>query len=232
MGLTAEETLGRNTRDTPATKPLLIKDTNGAERTLPWNYRSVIGMLNYLAGSTRPDASMAVHQVARFSAHPKRSHEKGVMRIARYLRCTADFGMFYKIDLSRGIEVCVDADFAGAWSHETALDPNYVLSRTGYVILLFGCPLFWHSKLQTEIALSATEAEYIALRQSLRNVIPLINLINELLPVLHLNSITPIVKCKVFEDNQSTIAVAKAPSMLPRTKHIGLKYHHFRQFVQ
>ena len=39
-------------------------------------------------------------------------------------------------------------------------------------------------------------------------------------------------KCTVFEDNQSTITVAKAPSMLPRTKYIGLKYHHFRQHVQ
>ena len=38
-------------------------------------------------------------------------------------------------------------------------------------------------------------------------------------------------KCNVYEDNQSTIAIAKAPPMLPRTKHNGLKYHHFRPFV-
>ena len=67
--------------------------------------------------------------------------------------------------------------------------------------------------------------------QALRNVIPLINLINELLPSLDTPHVKPILKCKVFEDNKSTIALAKAPSMLPRTKHIGLKYHHFRQFV-
>ena len=120
-------------------------------------------MLNYLAGSTRPDLAMSVHQVAQFYADPKRSYEKGVMRIARYLLITAKFGMIYKLDLNRGIEVCADADFAGLWTHETAFEPNSVLSRTGYVILLFGCPLFWHSKLQSEIALSTTEAEYIAL---------------------------------------------------------------------
>ena len=154
------------------------------------------------------------------------------MRIARYLKCTSKFGMFYQVNLNRGIEVYVDADFPGSWSNETALDPNYVLSRTGYVILLFGCPLFWHSKLQTEIALSTTEAKYIALSQSLWNGIPLLNLINELIPALDIEPITPLIKCKVFEDNQSTIAVAKAPSMLPRTKHIGLKYHYFWQFVQ
>ena len=70
--------------------------------------------------------------------------------------------MIYKLDLKRGIEVYVDADFAGLWIHETAFDTNSVLSRTGYVIFLFGCPLFWYSKLQSEITLSTTEAEYIA----------------------------------------------------------------------
>ena len=67
--------------------------------------------------------------------------------------------------------------------------------------------------------------------QALRNVIPLVNLLNELIPKLNLPCIKPILRCAVHEDNQSTIAVAKAPSMLPRTKHIGLKHHHFRQHV-
>ena len=98
-------------------------------------------------------------------------------------------------------------------------------------MLLFGCPLFWHSKLQSEIALSTTEAEYIAISQALRKVIPLVNLLNELILKLNLLYIKPILLCAVYEDNQSTIAVAKAPSMLLRTKHIGLKHHHFRQHV-
>ena len=67
--------------------------------------------------------------------------------------------------------------------------------------------------------------------QALRNIIPLMNLMNELLPTLDVPYIKPILKCKVFEDNQSTITLAKAPSMLPRTKHISLKYYHFYQFV-
>ena len=80
VGLTVEENSGRNTKDTPATKPLLIKDTNGEPRSLLLNCRSVIGMMNYLSGSTRPDIAMAVHQTARFCIDPKRSHEKAVMR--------------------------------------------------------------------------------------------------------------------------------------------------------
>lgn len=145
--LDPENASGRNAKDTPATKPLLIKDTNGEDRELPWNYRSAIGMLNYLSGSTRPDIAMAAHQTAWFCIDPNCSHEKAVMRIARYLKCMAKFGIFYKINLSRGLEVFVYADFAGSWTKETAVGPNSASSRSGFVIFLFGCPLFWHSKL-------------------------------------------------------------------------------------
>jgi hypothetical protein len=44
-------------------------------RQFTWSYRQVIGMLNYIVASTRPDISFAVHQCARFSNDPKRSHE-------------------------------------------------------------------------------------------------------------------------------------------------------------
>ena len=83
-----------------------------------------------------------------------------------------------------------------------------------------------------EIALSTTEVEYIAMSQALRNVIPLVNLMNELMLHFDFQYIQPTMKCMVYENNQSTIAVAKAPSMLPRTKHIRLKYYHFRQAIQ
>ena len=124
-----------------------MKDKTRDKRILLWNYRSVVGMLNYLAGLRHPDISIAVHQVAWFCTEPKRSYKKAIIRIARYLKCTAKFGIFYKVNLSKGIEVYVDADFTRAWIYETALDSNSVLSRTSYAILLFGYPLFWHSKL-------------------------------------------------------------------------------------
>ena len=72
-----------------------------------------IGMLNFLAGSTRPDVAFAVHQCARFSAEPKKSHETAVKRIAKYLRGTSMRGLSFRPDKDRCLECFVDADFAG-----------------------------------------------------------------------------------------------------------------------
>ena len=71
-----------NIKDTPAVyKEILHKDELGPHRKQSWKYRSAIGMLNYLAASTRPDCLYAVHQCARFSADPRLSHERAIKRI-------------------------------------------------------------------------------------------------------------------------------------------------------
>jgi hypothetical protein len=106
---------------------------------------------------------MAVHQCARFSANPMRSHEQAVVGIGRNLLSTHIRGMTYTPDPTKGIKVCVDSDFAGGWDPEDAMNADNVYSQTEYVIQYAGCPMYWQSKLQTEIALSTAEAEYIAL---------------------------------------------------------------------
>jgi hypothetical protein len=103
----------------------------------------------------------------------------------------------------------------------------------GYVLRYAGCPMHWASKMQTEIALSTTEAEYIALSQSMREVLPIMWLMQEAhdngIPVL---TTPPKIHCKVFEDNAGAIEIAKVPKMRPRTKHLNIKYHHFREEVK
>jgi len=143
-----------------------------------------------------------------------------------------DKGIIYRPDPSKGLECHVDADFAGGWSSGDHTNPESVLSRTGFVISYAGCPIYWRSKLQTEIALSTTEAEYIALSQAMRDVLPFLNLMEEIHQVIPLQHNDPKFFCKVWEDNRSCIKVAESPKFTPRTKHIALKYHHFRQFVK
>ena len=111
-------------------------------------------MLTYLTGSVRPDIAMAVHQCAQFSVFTMRSHEQAVMRIGCYLLSTREKGMKYKPDSSKGLEVFVDADFTGGWDPADPGNADNIYLRTEFVIWYASCPIFWQSKLQTEIALS------------------------------------------------------------------------------
>jgi hypothetical protein len=125
----------------------------------------------------------------------------------------------------------VDADFAGLWSPSNTHDPISVKSRTGYVITFASCPVLWSSKLQSEIALSTTESEYIAMSQAARDILPLRDLLKEFSSVTQLIVGDTIAHSTIYEDNKGCIDLANAPKLRPRTKHIGIKYHHFRSHV-
>ena len=53
------------------------------------------------------------------------------------------------------------------------MNPISVKSRTGYVLLICGCPVVWVSRLQSDIATSTMEAEYNALSMAMEGLIPL-----------------------------------------------------------
>ena len=65
----------------------------------------------------------------------------------------------------------------------------------------------------------------------MREVIPFMNLMMEVGDIFTLHNPKPVFHCKVFEDNRSCIRVAESPKFTPRTKHITIKYHHFRSYV-
>jgi hypothetical protein len=218
-------------KPTPAIH-VLHPDENGPPREELWNYRSIIGKLNFLAQMTRPDISMAVHNCARFSAKPTSLHEQAVKRIGRYLAHTHTQGLTYRPNNNHSLDMYVDADFAGTWHREYAHLRGSCLSRTGFVIIYNGCPIHWGSKLQSKIALSTTEAEYIALSTALQNLLPLRRILSELCPTSLLHSLPPMGPSTVYEDNASCLALAHRETQLrPRTKHITLKFHHFRDHI-
>ena len=80
--------------------------------------------------------------------------------------------------------------------------------------------------------MSTAEAEYIALSSALRNVIPLMTLMEAIHKIFPLHMMQPEFVCSVHEDNQSCIKIANSTKFTPRTKHIALKYHHFKSFVK
>jgi hypothetical protein len=145
------------------------------------------------------------------------------------------------------VDCYVDANFAGLFSTEDKQDPTSVKSQTGYMILFQGAPLLWVSKMQTQIALSTMEAEYIALSQSMRDLIPIREVLKEIMTIVfnqaadityHKHStlfeeipqdtvLYNIPQSTVYKDNEACLKSARMPKMTPRTKHIGIPNHWF-----
>ena len=84
---------GDQKRTKSAGKPFLLKDQKGAPRKKEFNCRAVVGMLDYLQGSTRTDMPMAVYQCAIFGKDPKLSHERVIQTIVRHLLPTKSNGL-------------------------------------------------------------------------------------------------------------------------------------------
>jgi hypothetical protein len=231
LRLTQESTA---TKETPAPSTVKLRRHEKADIfDGHFHYRSVIGKLNFLEKSTRPDMSYSVHQCARYSATPKAAHGKAVKHIGRYLFGTKTDGIILHPDTNIGFEIYADADFAGTFNPLDDPHRDMARSRTGFVIFYAGCPIFWQSKLQTEIALSTTEAEIISLSASLRVAIPLLEIAKEMKKRGYLIlSNTPKVLCRAFEDNDGAVELATSFKYRPRTRYFSTKFFHFKQYIE
>jgi len=222
-----------STKDTPARSSVILRKH---EESPPFdghfNYRSVIGKLNYLERGSRPDIAYIVHQCARFTANPRVEHGAALKWLGRYLKGTRDKGLILKPKDGRDLEVYVDADFVGNWHESEGDRRDTARSRHGYIIMYAGVPLSWKSQLQGEICLSSTESEYTGLSYALREAIPIMEMLKEMkrhgFPI---RSAKAQVHCRVFEDNSGALEMAKIHKYRPRTKHICTKLHHFRDYV-
>jgi len=219
-------------KTTTASTPPLGTNGDSPPFAEAWKYAAAVGMLLYLASNTRPDIQFAVHQVDRFSHSPRHSHAQAVKRIARYLLGSKDKGIIFQPDMDAGLDCFVDADFAGLYGQEDDQDPVSVKFRTGFVLTLVGCPVIWSSKLQGEITLSSTAAEYVAFSMAMRELLPMRELMKELGDKLHFDFAQgSLIRSTVFEDNQGCLSMVNTPKMSSRNKYLALKYHFFRSHI-
>jgi hypothetical protein len=233
------ETLGLdigiiNGKATPAEGKPLVKDVDGDTAGQHFSYSSVVGMLLYLAGHTRPDIAYAVNCCARYMFCPKRSHEEALKRIGRYLKATRTRGLIMNPSADKlQIDCYPDADFAGMYGHEDPTDPASVKSRTGYVITVANCPVLWQSKLQTETALSTMEAEIVALVHSCRELFPIMDMVTVLGPAVGLLVGDTTMNVSIHEDNAGALILAQTlpPQFTPRSKHYAIKTVWFREQI-
>jgi len=177
-------------------------------------YRAAIGSLLYVAVATRPDILFATTLLARFCEHPKRVHWAAVKRVMRYLKGT-DYSLTYKQQAyPLSIDAYSDADWAG--DVQTRRSTTGVLISTGG-----GSAIIFASRQQNAVALSSTEAEFVAACEASKELTWLLMFLTELgveysQPTLHI-------------DNRSAIALIKNHDVKRRSKHIDIKYHLVRQ---
>ncbi|XP_056164317.1 secreted RxLR effector protein 161-like [Syzygium oleosum] len=182
-------------------------------------YASAVGSLMYAMVCTRPDIAQAVGVLSRYMSNPGREHWNAIKRVFKYLRGTLNFSLCFK-GTGNGnmfdIVGHVDADWGG--------DIDSRRSTSGYVFTLFGAALSWMSRRQSVVALSSTEAEYMALTHAGKEAVWLRRLCLEL--GFEQGAIE--VRC----DNQWAIYLAKNPAFHSRTKHIDIQYHFIREKVE
>lgn len=176
-------------------------------------YKEILGSLLYISTRTRPDIAAAVGILSRESSSPTQKSWIGVKRVLRYLMGSQELGLFFSSnsDVSKPqMNAYSDADWAG--------DRKERKSTSGLVVCMNGTPVIWQSKKQTSVALSSSEAEYIALSECAKEV----KWIRSLLGELDLLQDGPTV---VLEDNTGAIKWGLSE------KHVDLRYHFVKDMV-
>ena len=182
-------------------------------------YGQAVGSLFYLAVATRPDIARTVGNLAHFSQHPGMAHWKAVKHLFRYIKGTLDYKLTFAPSPSGDPELFTsytDADHAGC--------PDTGRSTSGYVIKMGTGAISWSSRLQSLVALSTTEAEFIAAVSCAQEMLWLCNLLTEF--GYNISSAS-----KMRIDNLSALSVAKNPEHHGRMKHLDLRFFWLRDAV-
>ncbi|GBE90151.1 hypothetical protein SCP_1801750 [Sparassis crispa] len=180
-------------------------------------YREAIGSLMYAALGTRPDIAYAVTALSQFMKNPGRPHWEAAKRVFRYLAGTRERWLTFG-ETTDGVEGFSDADWGSA-------EHRHSISR--YVFLLDGDAVSWSAKKQNVVALSSTEAEYIAITHATKEALWLHSLLAD---VLHPDILRYPVR--LHSDNKSAIALAKDDAYHAHTKHIDIRFHFIRETVE
>jgi hypothetical protein len=191
------------------------RDVNGAAVDDTY-FKQIVGSLMYLT-ATRPDIMFSVSLISMYMSKPTELHLQAAKRILRYLKGTVSYGIFYKKGGEEELLAFTDSDYAG--------DEEDSKSTSGYVFLLSSGAVSWMSKKQPIVALSTTEAEFVAAAASACQAVWMRRVLRNL---SHDQEGSTSIMC----DNSSTIKLSKNPVMHGRSKHIRVRFHFLRDLAK
>ena len=209
---------------TPGTPNVILRRVGGdivkVGDELHAKFRSGVGMLLFLIKHSRPDIANTVRELTKMLDAPTEASVKEMFRCIKYVIDTKDFGLKIHPQMSIGdkwtIEAYSDSDWAG--------DKDTRLSVSGFIIYLLGVPICWRSKQQRSVALSSSEAEYVALSEAAKEV----KFIHQVLASMNIHVQTPII---IKVDNVGAMFMAENTSTSARTRHIDIRYQYVREFI-
>lgn len=202
------------------TKEQCPKTPREYERMQNIPYRSALGAAWYAATVTRPNVTFALSLLSQFAQNPAKVHWRALQRVIVYLKTTRDHWLVLGGKL--------DGNSTGGWTGYTDSDwasQPHRHSISAYIYLA-GRAISWSSKKQSIIALSSTEAEYIAQTNTAREAVWLRTYWADLTG-------KPLTSpSRLFSDNQGAIALAKSGSYHARTKHIDIRFHFIHETIE
>lgn len=180
------------------------------------SYRSLVCSLLYIAVNSRPDICVSTSLLGRKVSNPTNRDWTEAKRVLRYLKATKDLRLHLGSD-EGGLECFVDADWAG--------DESDRKSNSGFLIKFGGGLVCWGTRKQSCVALSSTEAEFVALAEGCQELLWFL----KLLEAIKEEQADPIV---VWEDNQSCIKMIESERIERRSKHIDTKHAFTKDLYQ
>ena len=177
--------------------------------------------MNYAMVGTRADLAFTVSFLGRHFPKPTPANLALTKNAAKYLAITKNCSILYKRGENRPVVIgYCDADWGNS------LDAKGRRRSTGsYVFTANGAPISWSSRKQPTVALSSTEAKYMAAKEAVKEAIWLRRFLGE----LGQKQVGPTV---IFEDNKGCIDLSKNPVHHNQTKHIDIQYHFVRKKVK
>ena len=161
------------------------------------------------------DIAFTIGALARYMAAPTKDHWDAAIGVGRYLKSTAHYRLHF-VRGSSPLEGYCDADYAS--------DVNTRRSTTGYAFILNGAAVSWSSRLQPTVAVSTTEAEYMAAAAATKEALWLRSLLTALGMTNRING-----GVQIACDNQAALKIIANPSITPRSKHIDVLHHFVRE---
>ena len=224
--------------------PLTDKELQKAEKKFGFSYRQGIGELIYGMVTCRPDISFPLIKLSQYSTKPALEHFEAVQELYNYIRSTKSDGIYYwrttpRMDLPLGplpetkedknytpqtreqydrlnTRASVDSDYANDTTHRRSV--------SGIAIKLAGGTIFYKTAFQVTVALTSTEAEFIAACEAAKIILYIRSILDDI-------NVKQDTATTLYEDNQGALLMANSGQPTKRTRHMDTKHFALQQWV-